>query len=117
MRLSTFSALRRDLEHHQKIGSQLWAGESPDSNPGLQDNSQERYHQATTPPMPSDKCDICHLPIHLELPPSPEESGKPSHSTNKKQIKSEKQILISLRVLGSDKWDFWAGKCQYLLAS
>jgi hypothetical protein len=29
---------------HQKIGSQLWAGEMPDSNPGLQDNSQVRYH-------------------------------------------------------------------------
>jgi hypothetical protein len=24
---------------HQEIGSQLWAGETPDSNPGLQDNS------------------------------------------------------------------------------
>ncbi len=23
---------------HQEIGSQLWAGETPDSNPGLQDN-------------------------------------------------------------------------------
>jgi hypothetical protein len=29
---------------HQTIGSQLWAGETPDSNPGPQDNSQVRYH-------------------------------------------------------------------------
>jgi hypothetical protein len=29
---------------HQKIGSQLWAGETPDSNPGLQDNSLVCYH-------------------------------------------------------------------------
>jgi hypothetical protein len=29
---------------HQKIGSQLCAGEKPDSNLGLQDNSQARYH-------------------------------------------------------------------------
>ncbi len=29
---------------HQEIGSQLWAGETPDSNPGLQDNSLVRYH-------------------------------------------------------------------------
>ncbi len=29
---------------HQEIGSQLWAGETPDLNPGLQDNSLVRYH-------------------------------------------------------------------------
>jgi hypothetical protein len=29
---------------HQEIGSQLWAGETPDSNLGLQDNSLEHYH-------------------------------------------------------------------------
>jgi hypothetical protein len=29
---------------HQEIGSQLWAGETPDSNPGLQDNSLVHYH-------------------------------------------------------------------------
>ncbi len=29
---------------HQEIGSQLWAGETPDSNPGQQDNSLVRYH-------------------------------------------------------------------------
>jgi hypothetical protein len=29
---------------HQEIGSQLWAGEMLDSNPGLQDNSLARYH-------------------------------------------------------------------------
>jgi hypothetical protein len=28
----------------QMISSQLWAGETPDSNPELQDNSQARYH-------------------------------------------------------------------------
>ncbi len=29
---------------HQKIASQLWAGEMPDLNPGLQDNSLVCYH-------------------------------------------------------------------------
>jgi hypothetical protein len=29
---------------HQKMGNQLWAGKTPDSNPGLQDNSQVHYH-------------------------------------------------------------------------
>jgi hypothetical protein len=29
---------------HQEIDRQLWAGETPDSNPGLQDNSLARYH-------------------------------------------------------------------------
>jgi hypothetical protein len=28
---------------HQEIGSQLWAGETPDSNPGLQDNSHHHH--------------------------------------------------------------------------
>ncbi len=36
---------------HQTIGSQLWGGEMPDLNPGLQDNSQGRYHWATMPPL------------------------------------------------------------------
>jgi hypothetical protein len=34
---------------HQETGIQLWAGETPDSNPGLQDNSLARYHLATMP--------------------------------------------------------------------
>ncbi len=44
----------------QEIGSQLWAGETPDSNPGLQDNSLVRYHWATTPPSwaTTPPCDI-----------------------------------------------------------
>jgi hypothetical protein len=29
---------------HQENGSQLWAGETPDLNPGLKDNSMARYH-------------------------------------------------------------------------
>ncbi len=29
---------------HQEIDRQLWAGGTPDSNPGLQDNSLVRYH-------------------------------------------------------------------------
>ncbi len=33
-----------------EISSQLWAGETPNSNPGLQDNSLVRNHWATTPP-------------------------------------------------------------------
>jgi hypothetical protein len=32
---------------HQEMGNQLWAGETPDSNPGLQDNSLAHYHWAT----------------------------------------------------------------------
>ncbi len=36
---------------HQEIGSQLWAGETLDSNQGLQDNSLVRYYWATTPPL------------------------------------------------------------------
>ncbi len=35
---------------HEESGSQLWAGETPDSNPGLQDNSLAHYHWATLPP-------------------------------------------------------------------
>ncbi len=44
---------------NQKIGSQLWAGETPDSNPGLQDISLVCYHWATMPPkatMPPSQC-------------------------------------------------------------
>ncbi len=33
---------------HQEMGNQLWAGETPDSNPGLQDKSLAHYHWATT---------------------------------------------------------------------
>jgi hypothetical protein len=29
---------------HRMLGSQLWAAETPHSNPGLQDNSHARYH-------------------------------------------------------------------------
>jgi hypothetical protein len=29
---------------HQEIGNQLWAGETPDSNLGLQEKSLARYH-------------------------------------------------------------------------
>jgi hypothetical protein len=32
--------------------------------------------------------------------------GRATHSTNKKQGKSEKKILIGPRVLGSGKWEF-----------
>jgi hypothetical protein len=40
---------QRKVATHQEIGSQLWAGETLDSNPGLQDNSLVRYHWASTP--------------------------------------------------------------------
>ncbi len=40
------------LATHQEIGSQLWDGETPDSNPGLKDNSLAQYHWATMLPMP-----------------------------------------------------------------
>jgi hypothetical protein len=33
-----------EVTTYQEIGSQLWAGETPDSNPGLQDNSLAHYH-------------------------------------------------------------------------
>ncbi len=32
--------------------------------------------------------------------------GRATHSTNKKQGKSDKKILIGPRVLGSGKWEF-----------
>ncbi len=35
---------------HQEIGSQLWAGETPDLKMGLQDNSLAGDHWATMPP-------------------------------------------------------------------
>ncbi len=35
---------------HQEMVNQLWAGETPDPNPGLRDNSLAHYHWATTPP-------------------------------------------------------------------
>ncbi len=41
---SARSKVPSQVATHQKIGSQLWAGETPDSNPRLQDNSQVRYH-------------------------------------------------------------------------
>ncbi len=47
---SVHSQVPSQVATHQTIGSQLWAGEMPDSNPGLQENSQERYHWATMPP-------------------------------------------------------------------
>jgi hypothetical protein len=48
---SARSQVPSQVATHQKIGSQLWAWETPDSNPGLQDNSQAHYHWATTPPI------------------------------------------------------------------
>jgi hypothetical protein len=41
---SARSQVPSEVATHQEIGSQLWAGETPDSNPGLQDNSLTRYH-------------------------------------------------------------------------
>ncbi len=41
---SALSQVPSQVATHQKIGSQLWAGETPDSNPGLQDNSQAHCH-------------------------------------------------------------------------
>ncbi len=43
---SAHSQVPSQVATHQKIGSQLWAGETPNLNPGLQDNSQA----ATTEP-------------------------------------------------------------------
>jgi hypothetical protein len=40
--MSARSQVPSQVATHQKIGSQLWAGEMPDLNPGLQDNSQVR---------------------------------------------------------------------------
>ncbi len=47
---SARSQVPSQVATNQKIGSQLWAGETLDLNPGLQDNSQERYHWATMAP-------------------------------------------------------------------
>jgi hypothetical protein len=41
---SAHSQVPSQVATHQEIGSQLWAGETLDSNPGLQDNSLVRYH-------------------------------------------------------------------------
>jgi hypothetical protein len=41
---SARSQVLSQVATHQEIGSQLWAGETPDLNPGLQDNSLARYH-------------------------------------------------------------------------
>jgi hypothetical protein len=41
---SARSQVPSQVATHQEIGSQLWAGETLDSNPGLQDNSLARYH-------------------------------------------------------------------------
>jgi hypothetical protein len=41
---SARSQVPSEVATHQEIGSQLWAGETPDLNPGLQDNSLARYH-------------------------------------------------------------------------
>ncbi len=55
---------------HQKIGSQLWAGETPDSNPGLQDNSQAeppclpKSHHASQRAIMPPKEPPC-LPVHV----------------------------------------------------
>jgi hypothetical protein len=42
--LTEVSQVLSQVATHQEIGSQLWAGETPDSNPGLQDNSLVQYH-------------------------------------------------------------------------
>ncbi len=53
------------------------------------------------------KCDNCNLPFHTELYTLHHKNlGRATNSTNRKQRKGEKQILIGLRGLGSDKWDF-----------
>ncbi len=49
---SARSQVPSQVATHQEMGNQLWAGETPDSNPGLQDNSLAHYHWATTPPKP-----------------------------------------------------------------
>jgi hypothetical protein len=41
---SSYSQVPSQVATHREIGSQLWAGETPDSNSGLQDNSLVRYH-------------------------------------------------------------------------
>jgi hypothetical protein len=47
---SARSQVPSQVATHQMISCQRSAGEIPDSNPGLQDNSQARYHWATMPP-------------------------------------------------------------------
>ncbi len=47
---SARSQMPSQVATHQKIGSQLWAGEMLDLNPGLKNNSQACYHWATIPP-------------------------------------------------------------------
>ncbi len=47
---SARSQVPSQMATHQEIGSQVCAGETPNSNPGLQDNSLGRYHWATMPP-------------------------------------------------------------------
>ncbi len=46
---SACSQVPSQVATHQEMGNQLWAGETPDSNPGLQDNSLAHYRWATTP--------------------------------------------------------------------
>jgi hypothetical protein len=41
---SARSQVPSQVATHQENGSQLWAGETPDLNPGLKDNSLARYH-------------------------------------------------------------------------
>jgi hypothetical protein len=47
---SACSQVPSQVATYQEIGSQLWAGETLDSNLGLQDNSLVCYHWATMPP-------------------------------------------------------------------
>jgi hypothetical protein len=47
---SAQSQVPSQLATHQEIGNQLWTGEKPDLNPGLQDNSLACYHWVTMPP-------------------------------------------------------------------
>jgi hypothetical protein len=59
---SARSQVPSQVATHQEIGSQLWVGERPNSNPGLQDFSLARYHWATTPPT------LSHQASHIEPP-------------------------------------------------
>ncbi len=47
---SAHSQVPSQVATHKEIGSQLWAGEMPDSNLGLQDSSLACCHWATTLP-------------------------------------------------------------------
>ncbi len=47
---SARSQVPSQVATHQEMSRELWAGETPDSNPGLQDNSLARCHRATMPP-------------------------------------------------------------------